>query len=113
MLKENHLNRIAQSLGHEGMKEALHHIYEVQKNTLEECSEKLDLSVHTLRSLMKQYGICTRQDQLKKLTISSVELRKNTVGQIASKYGISRSSAWRLKQSAKLTKKSSARGGGS
>lgn len=95
------LAHIAKSLGQDTIKEVLEKLYQKESKSLEECCEITGLGIHTLRSLMKSLGISTRQGPQKKLDITLTDLRKNTLGQIALRHGVSRATIWRLKQKLK------------
>lgn len=104
MLNKHHLDHLVVPLGYKTMKDALVSLYVNEHKTLEQCSEILDLTVHCIRRLIKAYEISTPHDTLKKLKIPPKELRGNTIGQLSTKYGTSKSAIWRLKKLDKASK---------
>lgn len=110
MLNLHQLDLLAKDLGHDTMKSAIKEHYITSAKSLEQCAETLDLSLHTLRKLMLLFDIAVRQGPKKKLSLSLTDLRKNTLGQIATRHGVSRATIWRLKQRLKAE---AARGEGS
>lgn len=98
------MNDLAKLKGFENLKALLQSHYVQEQGTLEQISEDLHISAYHLKQLMHLLGISLRQKTLKRLEIPLKELKKLTLGQLAQKHSISRSKAWRLKQSAKLKK---------
>jgi predicted DNA-binding protein (UPF0251 family) len=100
MLNDNHWNQYAKTFGFSDMRKMLQKIYIDDKMSLETCAEELDISIYTTKRLIQRFIIDSVVPK-KKLAISEVELKRNTLGQIASKYGVSRSTIWRLRKAIK------------
>lgn len=101
MLKDEHWNQIALKHDQPNMKLLLKKLYSEEKLSLEKCSEVLDLSMYTTRHLLRHFGLTTQQEVSKKLNLSYSELRKGTLGQLAMRHGVSKSTIWRMQQAVK------------
>lgn len=99
MLNDNHWNQYAKTFSYRDMEHMLQEIYVKPKSTIEKCSEILDLSIYSTRRLIRRFIIDTTPKE--KLSIPEKELKKNTLGQLAKKYSVSKSKIWRIKQALK------------
>lgn len=95
MIQDSHLDLIAKKYGQETMKDLL--IELLKKNmSLEACSEHLELSIYLIRKLLKKHLIVREPKAKIKLTL--VEIKNNTLGQLARRYGVSTATIWRIKK---------------
>ena len=103
-MKDDLYNRIAISHGYDNIKEMLIDLYSTQGISQGMMANLIGCSLPTIKTLRAQYDIKDRPKKLiEKLGIPLKELKKRSCNELATKYKMSKSYIWRLKQAAKTT----------
>ena len=98
-MRDSLYDKIAQAQGYKNTKEMLQDLYTTKGVSQTMIANLIGCSIPTVKTLRQQYGINNKSKILTpSLIIPKKILSSCTCAQLATKYGISKSHAWRLKK---------------
>jgi orotate phosphoribosyltransferase-like protein len=92
-------NTLAQANDYDSIEELLKDRYGKKEESMETIALDLNVNRRTIARLLIQFDICSR-DKRVEVVLTEHELNNLTLGQIARRYNISKSTAWRLRKKA-------------